>query len=425
MFVDKFKERLHNDPRYALSNIDKVYWTMYFILFACAVIALFSASSTLVYKSGSALAPVGKQGLFLLAGAFGAWLIQFSTIKKLSKYSHWALYILIVMLYLMIIPHSPFVKSINGAGRWFNLFGASFQPSEFAKVALVMVVADHLGHANTPEEMDKQFKYTLIVSIITIFPIFLGNLSTALLMGGIVVLLWILARVPWLRIIATISVAAAFLVCGYLIVDYGYVKQGKELPSLFQRASVWVTRIDNLVEEKQSDGAITAEDVQKNYQRNLAKVAVARGGKTLLFGVGPGRSQTRDHLPLAYADYIFAIIVEETGIAGAVFLIFIYLVILFRASLVSSKFGDVHPMLLTMGLALMLTLQAFISMAVAVGLGPVTGQPLPMITMGGTSSLATAFYFGVMMAVSREQNQQANRRNEVRAESFNDVPKLD
>ena len=117
----------------------------------------------------------------------------------------------------------------------------------------------------------------------------------------------------------------------------------------------------------------------------------------------PGNSKERDYLPLAFADYIFAIIVEESGIVGAAFLIFLYLAILFRACNVSSRFSDMPAMLMTMGLALMITCQALISMLVAVGLGPVTGQPLPLISRGGTSVLITSIYFGIMMGVSREQ----------------------
>lgn len=134
-------------------------------------------------------------------------------------------------------------------------------------------------------------------------------------------------------------------------------------------------------------------------------------------------SKERDYLPLAFADYIFAIIVEESGVLGAAFLIFLYLAILFRACNVSSRYSDMPAMLMTMGLALMITCwQDSISMLVAVGLGPVTGQPLPLISRGGTSVLITSIYFGIMMGVSREQKELRERVEETRIESEEDVP---
>ena len=155
----------------------------------------------------------------------------------------------------------------------------------------------------------------------------------------------------------------------------------------------------------------------------MAKVAIARGGKSPI-GVLPGNSQERDYLPLAYADYIFAIIVEETGIIGAIGLIFLYLAILFRACWASSRYEDYAAIFMVMGLALMLTGQALVSMMVAVGLGPVTGQPLPLISRGGTSVIITSLYFGIMMAVSREQAERKGLETETVNQSWGDVPDI-
>jgi cell division protein FtsW len=182
-------------------------------------------------------------------------------------------------------------------------------------------------------------------------------------------------------------------------VEFGFVRRGAQMHGPFKRATTWVARIDrHFVDDGSSKYVLTDENIQEVY----ASVAIARGGTTP-FGVLPGNSKERDYLPLAFADYIFAIIVEESGIVGAAFLIFLYLAILFRACNVSSRFSDMPAMLMTMGLALMITCQALISMLVAVGLGPVTGQPLPLISRGGTSVLITSIYFGIMMGVSREQ----------------------
>ena len=330
------------------------------------------------------------------------------------------------MLYLMLLPGNPFVVTVNGASRWFKLFGVPFQPSEFAKIGLMIVVADQLSRATDEETMKKMFLRTLGITAVTVFPILVGNFSTAVLMSGVVFLMWIIAGVKWRYWVGVAGIAAVVLVSGYFFVEAAYVRPHQEPPRLFKRTTVWVKRVDQFISEKQpasADGK-SAEDVLDDYQQTLAKVAVARGSASPL-GVLPGNSKERDYLPLAYADYIFAIIVEETGIVGAFFLIFLYLAILFRACYVSARFDNTPALYMTMGLALMLTCQALISMLVAVGVGPVTGQPLPMITMGGTSSLATALYFGIMMSVSREQNQMLGEQEEVERESMADIPTVE
>lgn len=420
LFSSSLTDNLQYDRRY----IDRTFWVLFIILSVAALIALFSATSTLVYKSGSIFGPVGHQLVFIMLGIVLAWFVQFLPSWLIRLFGYIGLGIAVVMLLSMLIPHNPFVVTVNGAGRWFKL-GIAFQPSEFAKIGLVIVVADLLSRAKTDEEMKKAFGRTFAVTAITVFPILVGNLSTAVLMCVIVFFLWVLAGVNWKYLISTAVIAAGILLAGYFIVEYGFVRPGRKLPGLFARASVWVGRIDDMIQEKtdenNGDTFVLNDD---NYQRSLAKVAVARGGLSPI-GVLPGNSKERDYLPLAFADYIFAIIVEETGIIGAIFLIFLYMAILFRACYASSRFGDHTAMLMVMGLALMITFQAFISMAVAVGLGPVTGQPLPLITLGGTSTLATALYFGIMMAVSREQNQIKGQQENAKEESLSDIPDIE
>jgi cell division protein FtsW len=250
-----------------------------------------------------------------------------------------------------------------------------------------------------------------------------GNLSTAILLGGIVLILWFLARIPWKYILSTIGIAIVLLVAGYAIVEFGFVRSGKTIErGPFKRAITWVNRVDDIFAEHADDSA-EFKLTDDNYQRSIAKVAVARGGRSP-FGVLPGNSQERDYLPQAFADYIFAIIVEESGVFGALVLIFIYMAVLFRACQTSSRFGDYAALLMVMGLALMLTCQALVSMMVAVGLGPVTGQPLPLISRGGTSALITSAYFGIIMSVSREQRELSERQNITTKESLEDVPEI-
>lgn len=407
-------------------HIDRPFWTLFIALVITAILALFSAGSTLAYNAeGGMFSPFIKQVIYLFLGVAVAFGVQMIPSNYIRLGGYLILAISLFCLYLMLIPNSPFVKNINGAGRWFNLFGFQFQPSELAKVGLIVSVADLLSRIRSGEEgkedAKRYFYITLGLTIFTCFPIMTGNLSTALLLAGIVLLLWILVRIPSKYILTTLGIAVATMVIGYCIVEFGYLRPQKKMNSkLFGRAITWVGRIDDMLAEQQEDES-TFRLTDDNYQRSLAKVAVARGGKTL-FGVLPGNSKERDYLPLAYADYIFAIIVEETGIIGAICLIVLYLLILFRACWVSSRYEDYSAMLMVMGLALMIVCQAFVSMAVAVGLGPVTGQPLPMISKGGTSVIITSLYFGIIMAVAREQNERKARVEASVRESYLDAP---
>ena len=400
-----------------LKYVDKTYWTVFILLVVFAVLELFSASSTLAFKSGSLLGPVWHQVKFILIGALIGFVVQLFPSKYVRIGGYALLGVAAVCLYLMIIPGSPFVSTINDAERWFKIFGFSFQPSELAKLGLIIVVADRLSQAHDEQELVREFYRTLGLSAFIIFPILLGNLSTALLLGGVVFLMWFLARVPLKYLGGIMAIAVIVLVSGYFIVEFGYVRAHRQMTGPFKRAITWVGRIDKFV----ADDDVDAED---DYQRNHATLAIARGGASPL-GVLPGNSVERNFLPLAYADYIFAIIVEETGIIGALSLIILYVVILFRACYTSSKYADYGAMLMVMGLALMLTSQAFVSMAVAVGLGPVTGQPLPMVSRGGTSVLVTSLYFAILMCVSREQNEIQAQVEQSRADSYEDVPEIE
>ena len=331
---------------------------------------------------------------------------------------------LIVSFVLLLLTFTSLGVEVNGATRWIEIFGITFQPSELAKLTLIIVVSDLLSRIKTQNDQRKYFGISIVITLIICGIIFIGNLSTAVLLGGIVILLAILARVHikyWGSLVVAI---AAFLICGYFFINEAYVKPNREMKdgSIMERAITWVKRINRSIEEKKIPDAefrITDE----NYQRSHAQIAIARGGKSPV-GVLPGNSIQRDILPQAFADYIFAIIVEESGIIGAIGLIFLYLSILFRACLKSSRYADFSAMLMVMGLALMITCQALISMMVSVGLGPVTGQPLPMISRGGTSAIITSIYFGIIMSVSREQTELGARQQAVINESRDEVPDI-
>lgn len=399
-------------------HIDRTYWGLFVALIIVAIIALFSASSTLVYSHHSALGPIGQQMVFIVLGVIAAFGIQFIPTNWVRLGGYVLLGISTLLVFSTMIPGNPLTVTVNGAARWVRIAGITFQPSELAKLSLIIVIADQLARIRTEEDKKKYFFRTLIIAAVVMLPIMASNLSTAVLIGLIIFCLWILARIPWKYTLSVVGIALLVLGLGYTIVEFGFVRPGRQMHGPFKRATTWVSRIDrHLVYSDESKYVLTDENIQEVY----SAVAVARGGSSP-FGVLPGNSKERDYLPLAFADYIFAIIVEESGVIGAAFLIFLYLAILFRACNVSSRYSDMPAMLMTMGLALMITCQALISMLVAVGLGPVTGQPLPLISRGGTSVLITSIYFGIMMGVSREQLVLRDRVNETKEESEEDVP---
>jgi len=401
---------------------DHTFWVLFFILIGVAVIALFSAGSTLTYKHHSFLGPVMQQSLYLAFGVAVAYLVQYLPTWSIRLGGMLLLAGSLLCLYLMLIPGNPFGKELNGAVRWFQIGGFRFQPSELAKPGLIIVVSDLLTRPANDEEKKRNFFITLGLTIITCLPLVMSNLSTAMLLGFIVVLLWFLSRQPVKYVLSVVGTAVVLLVVGYFVIEFGFVRPHRQLKGPFERAVTQVKRVDAMIEDiKRPSSEITM--TKENYQRNLAKVAVMRGGKSPV-GVLPGNSQERDFLPLAYADYIFAIIVEETGVVGAVFLMLLYLAILIRACYVSSRYADYAAMMMMMGLALMLTCQALVSMAVSVGLGPVTGQPLPLISHGGTSAVMTSLYFGIMMCVAREQNILMAKQEASVRDNFEETPEI-
>jgi cell division protein FtsW len=417
MKIDELIQKIKLQYNY----IDRVYWLLFGVLIIVAILALFSASSTLAFAGDSTLNPILDQMLFILAGIAVAFGVQYLP----SRWIRICGYIgLDVSIALLLLTYTSMGVRINGATRWLNIGGLVFQPSELAKLTLIIVVSDLLSRIKNAEDEKKYFYIILVITGIVCILILFNNLSTTLLLGSIVFILFFLARVHIKYWGTVFAIAFLLMASGYFVVKKAYVEPGRKIESqLLGRAVTWVNRVDNMIDEWQSpaDQKYSLED---DYQRTIAKVAIAHGGVSP-FGVLPGNSTERNFLPQAFADYIFAIIVEESGFIGAAFLIFIYLAILFRSCLISSKYADYSAMLMVMGLALMLTCQALISMMVSVGIGPVTGQPLPMISRGGTSALVTSLYFGIIMCVSREQTELLERQQISITNSKNDIPNIE
>lgn len=417
MNISDLKQGIRQQMRY----IDRTYWVLFIGLIIWAIIALFSASSTLAFKEeGGILGPILSQIVFILMGVAAAFVIQFLPSRLIRTLGYIGLIISFIML---ILTFTPLGVEINGAKRWLRIMGITFQPSELAKLTLIIVVSDLFSKIKNAEDEKKYFMIAIGCTMVICGIIFLGNLSTAVLLGGIVILLAFLAHIHVKYWGTLLGIIFAVLISVFFIVNGCYINKGKTIEGPFKRLITQVERVNDMLRENETpieEYKITDD----NYQRSHAKIAIARGGASPL-GVLPGNSQQRDVLPQAFSDYIFAIIVEEWGLIGAIVLIAIYLFILARACMTSSRYADYAAMLMVMGLALMLTCQALISMMVSVGIGPVTGQPLPMISRGGTSALITSLYFGIIMSVSREQSILHARQQAVTNESLDDVPDIE
>lgn len=417
MNISDLKQSIRQQMRY----VDRTYWVLFIGLIIWAIIALFSASSTLAFKEeGGILGPILSQIVFILMGVAAAFVIQFLPSRLIRTLGYIGLIISFIML---ILTFTPLGVEINGAKRWLRIMGITFQPSELAKLTLIIVVSDLFSKIKNAEDEKKYFMIAMGCTMVICGIIFLGNLSTAVLLGGIVILLAFLAHIHVKYWGTLLGVIFAVLISVFFIVNGCYINKGKTIEGPFKRLITQVERVNDMLRENETpieEYKITDD----NYQRSHAKIAIARGGASPL-GVLPGNSQQRDVLPQAFSDYIFAIIVEEWGLIGAIVLIAIYLFILARACMTSSRYADYAAMLMVMGLALMLTCQALISMMVSVGIGPVTGQPLPMISRGGTSALITSLYFGIIMSVSREQSILHARQQAVTNESLDDVPDIE
>lgn len=416
--MNRFKTYIREQMKY----VDRTYWVLFFLLIIVAIIALFSASSALAFKEGnSVLTPIGSQFAFILIGLALAFIIQFFPSKIITALFGYIL--LAISFIFLLLTFTPLGVEINGATRWLKIAGVVFQPSELVKLSLIIVASNLFSKITNKQDEKKYFFIVITMTLILCVIIFLGNLSTAVLLGGIIILLAYLARIHVKYWGTLMLIIGAILVSTYFIVDRCFIDKGKTIDEPFDRLITQVNRINDMIDENQNPDAefIINDD---NYQRSHAKIAIARGGASP-FGVLPGNSEQKDILPQAFSDYIFAIIVEEWGLFGAVILIFLYLAILFRACFTSSRYSDYSSMLMVMGLALMLTCQALVSMMVSVGIGPVTGQPLPMISRGGTSVLITSLYFGIIMSVSREQTLRRAEQQAVKEESLEEVPDIE
>ncbi|MEJ5316539.1 MAG: FtsW/RodA/SpoVE family cell cycle protein [Tenuifilum sp.] len=365
---------------------DRVIWMIVIFLYLSSLLLIYSSSSSLAfrYHGGNTTYFLIKQLVFLLVAFIVMWTAH------LIKYSVW--YRLANILLALSVPLLGitllFGRNLNAASRWLEIpgLGISFQSSDIAKVILIMYVAKYLSQMQENTDDFKQFLIQLIAPVAFVCALILpANFSTAALLGLTCWLMMFVGRVN-LKYLFGITGIGIVLVGAFIAISLQF--------KTLSRAQTWVNRIENFISDDKTEG---------NYQLEQSKIAIATGG---IIGKGPGRSTQRNFLPHPYSDFIYAIIIEEYGVVGGVFTLILYLMLLYRAALLVKKSNRLFPAFLAFGLALMLTLQALINMAVAVGAIPVTGQPLPLVSLGGSSLIVSSGALGIILGISRSQDKK-------------------
>ena len=409
-----------------LGNIfkgDKVIWMVFFFLCIISIVEVYSASSQLTYKGGSYLAPVIKHIGILVMGIF----FMIITLNVGCRYFKIATPFLLIVSIATLLWVIIAGQSTNGAQRWISILGIQFQPSEIAKGTLVLATAQILSAMQTPTGADRNaFKYILIVSGIIIPLIMFENLSTAVLLAGVIFFMMIIGRVPTQQLgklmgIAVLGIVFIFAMVMIIGTDTGVVKKENNLTEriheakeekgykLFHRFDTWKSRIMKYANNK--DLRPEDIDLDKDAQTAHANIAIASSN---VVGKGPGNSVERDFLSQAFSDFIYAIIIEEMGIIGAIIVAFLYIILLFRSGRIANRCENTFPAFLAMGLALLLVTQALFNMCVAVGLAPVTGQPLPLVSKGGTSTVINCIYIGAILSISRSAKKKQIENEDLR-----------
>lgn len=378
----------------ALFMGDRVIWVVFFFLCIISLVEVYSAASTLAYKSGRFWEPLVKQALFLAAGTVVALVIHRIPCRLFK-----ALPIFCWPLSLILLGITLAGGSTNGASRWIELGFVQFQPSELAKGSVIIAVALILSRLQREGGADRRaFKNILWVAGIPIAGIITENLSTAGLLFGVVFIMMFIGRVPLAQLGKLLGVIALL---GVIVGTLTFFST--DIPFL-HRFETWKHRIEAHVsdDENSRDNDPATYDIDKGAQVAHANIAIASSN-----GIGrmPGNSVQRDFLSQAFSDFIFAVIIEEMGLWGAAIVVFLYVILLFRAGRIASRCERNFPAFLIMGLTLLLVSQAMLNMMVAVGLFPVTGQPLPLISRGGTSTLINCAYIGMILSVSRYAKQ--------------------
>lgn len=384
---------------------DRVIWTIFFLLCLISLVEVFSATSTLVYKQGI-WSPILKHAFFLGLGAFLIVLVQnipYNIFRVIIPFG--GAFSIGGLLWLIIMQ-----RMTNGAARWIDLGLFQFQPSEMAKGVVIILVAHILARTQDKNGYaPRAFKFVACSTAPFLILILPENLSTAAILALVILIMLFVGKVPnkqmlyiLLAVVAGITLFFSFL----LVPPQTYKKIEKKLPEvgvLTHRIETWHNR---LINHGEVEDPLKIDPYGKDAQRTHANIAIATSN---VIGKVPGNSVERDFLSQAYSDFIYAIIIEEMGLLGGCAVIVLYIFLLVRAAKIARLCTEPFPAYLVIGLTLLIVVQALINMMVAVGLMPITGQPLPLISRGGTSTLFNCLYIGMILSVSRSVRKRLRK----------------
>lgn len=402
---------------------DPYIWGIIIILYIVSVIEVYSAISREI-TGGDVYSPIIKHVMLLFSG----FLITYVTSKIHYKWFKVLAYVMIPLAILLLVCILFWGDTINGAKRTISVLGVSLQGSEVAKVTIVLAMATVLAKSQIKRGVNMK-GVLWVVGLVTVFSglLFTQGLTNTLLFIGISVCMMLIGGVEWYKLIGIFLVyvilALAVMQAKDLITEMKAPAETEAVAAagegkgdkVIARSSTWESRLEDFFDPTPE---YEKETTPQNLQEHRAAMAMAHGGIT---GVGPGNSRESSRLPLAFSDYIYAIIIEDLGfVVGGVGLLLVYLMILARAGLIARRCTKAFPALLVMGMAVMIVLQALFNMAIVVGVFPVSGQPLPLISKGGTSIWMMSFGFGVMLSVSRYAVKDTG--NNIKSERETDLP---
>ncbi|GAB4489104.1 MAG: FtsW/RodA/SpoVE family cell cycle protein [Saprospiraceae bacterium] len=358
---------------------DRTIWMIIAVLSLFSLLAVYSASGWEAWRSRGGNTTVMFLS-HLVRLTFGLFIIYMCHLLHYRQYQRVAPILILASVPLLVFTLF-FGQNINDANRWINVLGISFQPSEFAKIALIIYIARELTRKQDYITSFKDAFLPIIVPVLIICGLIApANLSTAALLFVTCILLMFIGRVSW-KYIFLLGLLGLVVFAGLIAIGQLYPESG------LVRVDTWISRVNEFLHSE--DGG---------FQVQQAKIAIAKGG---IIGEGPGNSIIRNFLPYAHADFIYAIICEEYGLLGGTVILVLYVLLFLRNVKLVTKSPKAFGAFLAIGLSLMLTVQALANIAVNVNLVPATGLTLPMISMGGTSMLFTCVALGMILSVSK------------------------
>ncbi len=367
---------------------DRVIWIILMFLSLLSLLIVYSATGALAYRehSGNTIYYLIRQLFFIGAGiGLIIFMVNVIPVKMYSMFANYLLYASILLLVVALVL--KFAHVIKGTGRTINLGPLSFQPAEVAKIALIIFTAKVLGKKQDSEkDLAAAFRKIMFFTALVCGIVLLSNFSSSALIFLTIITMMFIGRIPIRYMLLVFAAGVGLVVLIYFTSDH--------LPDSLGRFKTIKGRIERFIHgDPNSEQGVT--------QADYAKLAIYSGG---IFGKGPGQSDVSNYMAAAYNDFIFAIIVEEYGLIIGAGVIFLYLVFFFRGIIIVRRSRRTFPAFVVIGLTLVMVFQAMINIGVSSGVLPVTGQPLPWISLGGTSLLFTSIAFGCILSVSH-QNQ--------------------